>query len=323
MKAILIGSGWRSNFYHRVAKELPNLLKISAVVTHTKERASDLKAHGLNAYSSLADALKEEHDYVIIATRSTFYSDMIESYERGERIIAETAFLPLNQYEREALRKIEGFTAEQYPYTPTYASLISASKQIGEIDQVMLSSLHNHHAISILRELITLDDIKAEEIEFLNFKSKVVKTGSRSGIELNNEEEEYERKIRLLRFNRALYIHDFSSNNYHNALLERKAEIRGSKGTLNMDYLLTTDEEGYVVKLPFTRHYDNLNKTSGSPVLSHISLGKDTIYKNPFYPALLNEDEIAIATIIRKIEKRDRVKTISEGIDDAILGAML
>ncbi len=320
MKAVLIGSGWRSGSYQRISRALPGLLTISAIMTRSKERKEELRDFGWNAFTSFDEALEKDHDAVIVATRETMFSDLLELDRRGELIISETGFLSMTHEEKEKIRNIKGFAAEQYPYTPTFSSFITASKRLKDIDQVYLSGLHNHHAIAVLRKLIDISG-DAGEVEFMNFQSKITKTGSRSLRDFSGTDEDYTRKLRFVRFGSRLYIHDFSTNQYHNYLLDIRAEARGSNGVLTFDGLKIA-KEGAVFSIPFEFHYDD-EKFSGRSVLSHITLSDELIYRNPFYPDLSQEDEIAIATLLRRIEEGKDVKSIAEGIDDAEIGSVL
>ena len=80
--------------------------------------------------------------------------------------------------------------------------------------------------------------------------------------------------------------------------------------------------EGYPVFIPFLVHRDTSTWNSNMTI-SHITLGSDNIYTNPFYPLNLNDDEIGIATIIKNIEEGKEYRKIKDGIADAVLGKLL
>ena len=322
MRAVLIGTGWRSRFYRRIAEALPSLLDIVSVYSNSEERARELSKNGMRCTSSLDEALSPSHDAVIVSTRrDLFYSIMMTLAHRGEFILSETSFLPLREEERNALSAVKGAVMEQYPYSPLFASVLNVKDRLGKIDQLFLSGLHNHHAASVAKAV--LGDLQMpKEVLFIDQPSVIIKTGGRGGLSATGESEEYTRKIRILRFERTLLLHDFSTNQYHNYLMDNSIEIRGERGILTFEGLRTVSDDGYPVNIPFSVHRDTSH--SGSSLsLSHISLGKDVVYSNPFYPANLNDDEIGIATIIKNIDEGRSYRTIKDGIDDAVLGDML
>ncbi len=323
MKAVLVGTGWRAAFYLRISNLLPSLLKIVSIYTSTKERADQFKAKGYNCSSVLDQALSSGHDAVIVSTgRDSFYSIMRELGERGEFILSETAFSSLSESERNSLMCLDGAVMEQYPYDPLYSALISVKERAGDIDQVMISGLHNHHSAALFKALAGNSDEMPEKILAMDYPSKIVRTGMRSSMVTTNEEEEYTRKIRILKFKSSLFIHDFSTNQYHSYLMPKRVEVRGSKAILTLESLRTTDENGYPVDIPFVIHRDS-SMWNSNLTISHISLGNEIVYTNPFYPVPLNDDEIGIATIIKNIEEKKGYRTIKDGIEDAALGSLL
>ena len=80
--------------------------------------------------------------------------------------------------------------------------------------------------------------------------------------------------------------------------------------------------DGYPVSLPFSFHRDYVTG-NGSLTLSHVTVGRHTVFVNPFYPRLLNDDEIAIAILIKRIENGEDYPSILSGIEDARLGRLL
>ncbi len=320
MKAVLLGSGWRAAFFIRIARALPSLLTIQAVFTHSGERAKQI---GLPAFTNLDKALAVEHDLVIVASGGRdFLSTMLKLKERGERVLVETTFLSLSDEENLALADMKGAVAEQYLYTPLYASIMKALPLIGRPTQLYLSGLHNHHAASVARAVLSLGISMPDSIQSFNWKDGILKTASRDGMIVNGEKEEYERKIRLLTFGDRLFINDFSSNQYHSHLYGKRVEIRGERGVVDEKGVRFVNAEGYPATLPFVFHRDYVMGNAGM-TLSHVTLGSETVFVNPFYPAQFNDDEIAIATILNNLDEGKDCPTIASGIQDARLGRLL
>lgn len=58
MKAVLFGTGWRARFFLRIAKALPSILEITAVYTHSKERAKEIEMEGFFSSCDINTALQ-------------------------------------------------------------------------------------------------------------------------------------------------------------------------------------------------------------------------------------------------------------------------
>lgn len=323
MKAVLFGTGWRAMFFVRIAEMVPSLLTITSVYTHAEERAEEMRARGLNASADLNEVLSAEHDAVIVASgKNGFYEMMMKLKERGEFIISETSFLPLSDRELATLEDAKGATAEQYQFTPLYASIIASLPMIGRIDQVYISGLHNHHAASIARAVLGIDDEIPELLGSADYGSRMLKTGERKGMDTAGEMEDYTRSLRMLKFSKGLFINDFSSNQYHSYFYGKRIEIRGEKGIITEQGVNTVDDNNFPVFLPFVFHRD-ISVGNGSMTLTHVSLGERTVFINPFYPENLNDDEIGIALLLKNIEEGLQYPSVRDGILDAKLGKML
>ena len=323
MKAVLLGTGWRARFFMRISRLFPSVLDIVSIYTHTKGRAEEIRAEGYPATSDLESALSTPHEAVIVASGKTGFFDVLRYlHSRGERIISETTVLSLEDEELAAVEGYGGLVMEQYSFTPLLASALSSIPLLGDVDQLYLSGLHNHHAAAIARKVLSLGHSMPDEICTMDFPSRIVKTGSRKGMEVSGEMEEYTRKVRMMRFGSSLFINDFSSNQYHSYLYGKSFEIRGEKGVLSERGLSAVDEGGYPVFIPFVFHRDS-STGNGSLTLSHVTLGERTVFVNPYYPLEMNDDEIAMARMLELYDMGEDVYPFREGVADARLGRLL
>ena len=281
----MLGTGWRARFYMRIAGFCPDILRIVAVFTHTPERKAEMEAEGFSAFTDIASALAVDHDAVIIASGKNGFSDTLRYlHGRRERIITETTFLGLPEEDLEEFSSYDGLVMEQYWNTPLFSSLLNALSALeAEPDQLYLSGLHNHHSASIARRVLGTGYQMPEEIQSLSFPSSIVRTGSRRGLEVSGESEEYVRNIRVMKLGKSLFIHDFSSNQYHSYLYGKHFEVRSRRCVITEKGVSGIDREGYPYSLPFIFHRDS-SIGSGSLALSHVTLGLRTVFVNPYYP---------------------------------------
>ena len=150
MKAVLLGTGWRARFFMRISHLLPSVLDIVSIYTRSEERAEELRTEVYPATSDLDAALSSAHDAVIVASGKVGFLDTLYYlHDRGERIIAETTFLSLEEEELASVEGYVGLVMEQYSFTPLFASALSSLPLLGGVDQLYLSGLHNHHAAAM------------------------------------------------------------------------------------------------------------------------------------------------------------------------------
>lgn len=320
----MLGTGWRARFYMRIAEFLPDMLRIAAVYTHTQERKAEMERKGFNAFADIDSALAVDHDAVIIASGKNGFSDTLRYlHGRKERIITETTFLDLPEPDLEEFSSYDGLVMEQYWNTPLFSSLLNVLSVLeAEPDQLYLSGLHNHHSASVARRVLGTGYQMPEEFHSLEYASSMIRTGSRNGLELSGESEDYMRRVRMMKLGSALFIHDFSSNQYHSYLYGKHFEVRCRRCVITENGVNGIDRDGYPYSMPFIFHRDS-SVGSGSLTLSHVTLGSRTVFVNPYYPLAMNDDEIAMAMMLEQYDKGHNPYPFCEGIMDARLGRLL
>ena len=320
----MLGTGWRARFYMRIAEFLPDMLRIAAVYTHTQERKAEMERKGFNAFADIDSALAVDHDAVIIASGKNGFSDTLRYlHGRKERIITETTFLDLPEPDLEEFSSYDGLVMEQYWNTPLFSSLLNVLSVLeAEPDQLYLSGLHNHHSASVARRVLGTGYQMPEEFHSLEYASSMIRTGSRNGLEISGESEDYVRRVRMMKLGSALFIHDFSSNQYHSYLYGKHFEVRCRRCVITENGVNGIDRDGYPYSMPFIFHRDS-SVGSGSLALSHVTLGSRTVFVNPYYPLAMNDDEIAMAMMLEQYDGGRNPYPFCEGIMDARLGRLL
>src|SRR5215470_13445127 len=89
----IIGSGWRSLFFLRLARTLPHRLRATGVVTRGADRGAEVEAEwGVPAFRTVADLVAAERpDYVIVSVPWDVSPDAIrEVVGLGVPVLAET-----------------------------------------------------------------------------------------------------------------------------------------------------------------------------------------------------------------------------------------
>jgi predicted dehydrogenase len=93
----IVGTGWRSRFFVRIAAAAPEHLRVDGVVTRSAGRAAQVSAEwGVPAYTSVDDLLRTaQPDFVIVSVPWAASPEAIRDLAgRGVRVLAETRRRP-------------------------------------------------------------------------------------------------------------------------------------------------------------------------------------------------------------------------------------
>lgn len=305
----IIGTGWRSEFYIRLAQLCPDRFQLGHIYTRSPEKAEILRREtGLWYTSELNEILDEGCDFVIVAIKRGCCREYVDALVRRDiPVLCETP--PAENFE-ELLSMYEAYKGakiqfvEQYFVQPLYAAWLRAVRegQIGEAESVNLSCIHGYHAASMIR-LFLNTGMERFSVDADSTTEHVIETKSRAGEILNGNRIEYERVRAKISFeNGKTAYYDFSGPQYQSFLRQRHLNIRGDKGEIDDMLLQKLNADGVPVALALERcelgRYDN--KFHG---LSKLTCGEQVLYDNPFKYSPLNDDEIALATILTLMEK--------------------
>ena len=89
---MIIGYGWRADFYYRIAKLLPERFSVCAGVLRTEERAKEV-AHkeGVFATSDLDQALERKPDFAVLCVPRDVTKDyLVKLMKKGIPVLCET-----------------------------------------------------------------------------------------------------------------------------------------------------------------------------------------------------------------------------------------
>lgn len=320
-KFILIGYGWRAKFFHRIAKEIPSLFEISAIVVRTEESVEKLKKEeDIFCTTDLDDALATAPDFAVVCVPRTVMTDYLENLmQRGVPALCET---PPSQNTEElkklwALKnKYEGKiqVAEQYFLQPLYATILKIVEKgmIGEVSNMSLSALHGYHATSIFRKVLGVG-FENCKISGKKFIIPAVLTNGRDGLDRRGEVVNTERNVLTLEFESGkVAFFDFVNHQYFSHIRTRRLNVQGQLGEINdMDvrYVYNKGKSEAYPNGEFIPVLETMNRIdygpydNDTPTHEGIMLGKEFFYENPFYGARLNDDEIAMADCLVRMKK--------------------
>ena len=89
---MIIGYGWRADFYYRIARLLPEQFSICAGVLRTEARAKEVALkEGIFATADLDQALERKPDFAVLCVPRDFAKDyLLKLMEIGIPVLCET-----------------------------------------------------------------------------------------------------------------------------------------------------------------------------------------------------------------------------------------
>ena len=162
---VVVGSGFRSLFYARIAKRFPQFFTLKYLLCRTEEKAQKLNAeYGIPTTTSQELCMEAKPDFVVVAVnRNLVWSVAREWIKAGFPVLLET---PVGHTEEElkeawemSLHGAKIQVAEQYHRYPILAAGIKAVKEglVGDPYGVTLSMAHDYHGASLIRQMLNIE----------------------------------------------------------------------------------------------------------------------------------------------------------------------
>ena len=304
----IVGTGWRAEFFIRIAQAIPEEFEIVGVVARRLENAEYMqKKWSLSTYPSLSELInKAKPDFVISSVSWNSNPGVLEEcVSLSTPVLSETPPAP----DLDALRKLwleVGSkrlvqVAEQYMHLPGHAArkAVIDRGDIGTANSVHVSSTHGYHAISIARGYLGFP-MGIVEVNASTFTAPLVDPLSRSGWNTDLVPKAARTTLATVDFGdgkSALY--DFTDNQWHNQLRFRRILIRGSHGEIADETIIRLRGANAITKSLFNRYQLGQDLNLDGHDMEHISLDGEVVYTNYFVGKRFMDEEIAIASLMR------------------------
>ena len=242
---VIVGSGWRSLFYVRIAKRYPKHFRLLYMLCRTEEKADAMaKDYGIATTTSESICEQAYPDFVVIAvTKGNLFAETKKWSEKGFPVLSETP-VAANVAELKTIwnmvqngAKIQ--VAEQYHRYPVIASGLReiAEGKIAEPNAVELSVAHDYHGISLIRRMLQPHEplrLKLKSVRGVSYHFPVTETNSREGVITDGSVKERERVRITMEFqNGKVAFYDFDKVQYHSFIRSRHLQVQGANGEWN------------------------------------------------------------------------------------------
>ncbi|MCU1686167.1 MAG: oxidoreductase protein [Amycolatopsis sp.] len=295
----IVGSGWRAEYFWRLAAALDGLTCVGVV----SRKPKDLP---VPVYLSLDECLAgAKPDFVVTAVPWDVTSSLVvELVERGVRVLTETPPAPDVDGLRELWHRVGSSrlvqVAEQYSRMPAHAARVALVRSgvIGEPTRVDVSSTHQYHAVSLIRTLLGTGRGPAE-VRAVRTTAPLADPLSRGGWADPVEVKPATTTIATIAFaDGGFGLYDFTDNQWHNQLLMRRLLVRGTLGELRDQEVVRLAGDRTIVRSPIVRRQTGYDLDLDGFDTDQLTFGSDVLYRNPYQGQRWNDEEIAIASLL-------------------------
>ena len=331
----IVGGGWRAEFFLRVMRELRELFRVSGVVVRDAGRASRLgHKWGVATYGAIEEMVKRTApDFVVVSVSKPSAPTVIrELVAHGLPVLAETPPAPdvagLSELYRLTLNGARIQVAEQYAFQPLHAARIAVAQsgKLGALSQAQVSVTQDYHAMSLIRRLLGLQ-FQDAVIRAQRFLSPVIAGPTREGPPQEEKTIGVPQIIAQLDFGDKLGVYDYANDQHRSWVRSSRVLVRGDRGEIHDTRVRYLQDFATPITADLVRQDAGQDGNLEGYFHKGILLGDDWVYRNPFAPARLNDDEIAVATSLAGmaayVQSGPPVYGLAEAAQDHYLGLMV
>jgi len=330
----LVGRGWRSAFFWRLAQALPEEVDLVGVMARTDEAARSVeKAWKVKGCASLPELLAQDPEFVITAVPRTVNPGYVRDITRaGVRVLTETP----PAADLEGLRILWEQVgesdlvqvAEQYLLYPGHSArkALLATGVLGRPSSVQVSSTHLYHAVSMIRGFLGTG-LQDATVRARVFRGPLVDPQTKKdGWTDDDTEKDAATTLATIEFaSGAMGLYDFTDNQWHNPLRSRRIVIRASRGEISNDSVVRLADSRSVLESPIARRQTGVDLSLEGFELDHLSYEGRVLYRNPFPGLSLSDEDIATAALLVRMARWSRGQgpapyPLADGCQDHAIG---
>ncbi len=325
---VIIGSGYRSLYYARIAKRYPEQFDLKYMFCRTQEKADKMTAEfGVPTTISMEECEAANPDFVVVVVNKGSICEVTKQWAlKGYPVLCETpAALTVNEL-KELWTLVQGGAriqvAEQYHRYPAMAAGLKAIAEgkLADPYAVTLSMAHDYHGTSLIRRMLNPKDpmtVRLESVIGRQYKLPVRETDSRYGAITDGSTKVRERDVMTMRYSDGrVAFYDFSGVQYRSFIRSRHVNVQGQDGEWNDAWIRYVDRDFKPVEEKLTPWLD-----PKYACLVTDELRKECEEWTGTVGMSQLQDEYALATMMYDmrayIEKGIEVYPMAEALEDA------
>lgn len=325
----IVGTGWRSLFYLRIARALPDKFEVCGIVSRTQARADEMEREwGAKGYASLDEFLSKARPSFVVASvpwgvnpglLRTLVDNKVPALSETPPAPDRESLVSLNEYVAKARGKVQ--VAEEYHRRPLHAAQLelAAGGMLGNVSHAQVSIGHGYHGISLIRRFLGIG-YEPAVVTGKSFKSRIAEGPGRKGEGGGENTKESVQEITFFDFGDRAGVLDFSNDQYFSMIRNGRVLVRGERGEILNDEIVYLKDPSTPIRSRLVRHEGDLLV---GVFLKGIQAGEKWVYRNPFTPASLTDDEVAIADCLTLMDEYARTGKefypLAEGSQDHYL----
>ena len=297
---IIIGSGWRSLYYVRIAKAMPDILRLDAMYCRTQEKADKMaEEFSIHTTTSIEECVGYKPDFAVVAVNKTSICDVsIEWMDRGITVLSETpaaldmdSLKKLYRYhmsdDKTDKKQVVAEQYREYPYNKARINLVN-SGVLGDISCLNISIAHEYHGFSLIRAYLGIKPDENYTVSGKIYEFPTTQTLTRYDKFTDGRTAPKKRCVAVFEFESGKVAwYDFDSEQYRSPIRKNMIKVQGVRGELINNELYYLDE-------------NNVGRKE------KIAFGDKIIYEPVWGLRGLSEDETAIATLMCKTAEYSR-----------------
>lgn len=348
----LIGRGRGFSYAHLTKLLADHFTLSSALVRNAARREAMAQRLNVPVCANLDELLASEPQFVVVAVPREVAPELtMELRRRNVPVLTETP--PAADLEGliQLYKQTDSGTmvqvSEQFHLMPMHSARIAVARagMLGNLTEAHVSCAHGYHGISVLRKLLGVT-FETATITATRFSSQIVNTTKENASGELQQDEEHQ-TLAWLDYGNKLGIFDFARTQYSTRLRSARIMARGDRGEISGTTVryLNNDLKPSIAEL--VRHDSGddprLTDSWGNRVTSEttefvwgwieprshkgITLGNEWVYSNPYFPAYMSDDEVAIAHCLQRmaeyVEGGPPFYSLAEAAQDHYLGMMI
>ena len=331
----IVGGGWRAECFLHVSQVLAHQFRVAGMLVRDAARGSQLeRTWGVPTYRTL-DALvtNAQLRFVVVAVSKAASFDVLQALAaRAMPALAETPPAPdlagLHALHRLMSGGARIQVAEQYAFQPVHAArlVVARSGKLGTVSQAQVSVIQEYHSISLMRKLLGITFENAR-ITAQRFVSPVVGGPTRQGPPREETLVATPQTLAWFDFGDKLGVYDYARDQHRSWIRSPRVLVRGERGEIHDTRVRYLQDFATPITLDLRRQDAGQDGNMEGYFHSGILLGDEWVYRNPFVPARLNDEEIAIATCLGKMAEYvaggPAFYSLGEAAQDTYLGLMV
>lgn len=341
---VLVGSGWRAQYYIRIVRALPGVFELCAVFCRTEEKAALIAAEfGVHTTTSMEECRSLQPDFIVVAVTKTVIAQVSREWlDHGFTVLCETPIA----VDLETLEQISSYAAgkepklvvaEQYQFYPEYIALRKLLEKgvIGAPDFLTLSAAHDYHAASLIRAFLGISADTDFSVTAKTFSFPTVETLTRYERYTDGRIADKKRTLAVFAFadgKTALY--DFDSEQYRSPIRGNLLKIQGCRGEIMNRRITYLDQNNQPKSSELVIESRQLETTNSNPnfhtvtEITRITFENEILYTPEFGLCGLSQDETAIAHLMKQTAEYARGTAgspyaLQEAIQDAYMSILL